>query len=259
MRLYSAPIVKNSLVRPGVHLLAVHVPALAQAAQPGQYTMVRCCHAQAADPLLRRPFFIHTIDRAQGDCSLLVQVHGRGTSWLAQQREGMALDLLGPLGHGWELRPAVGNLLLIGEGALIPGLTLLAQTAIEQERAVTLLARCERAADAYPPALLPPEVEYHIVTSDGSAGQQGALIDVVGQYLPWADAAFCVVSPEIAAALYHRYEKMRVKRFAQAVLLHSLVCASGTCLTCVVQTAGGTKLICRDGPIFDLRDIARIP
>lgn len=257
MRLYSALIVENSLARPGVHLLTVHAPALAQAARPGQYVMARCCHAQATDPLLRRPFFIHTVNRAQGDCSLLVQARGRGTSWLAQQREGMTLDLLGPLGHGWDLRPGAGNILLICDSALISGLTLLAQVAIEQDRAVTLLAHCERAEDVYPPALLPSEVEYHIVTNDGSAGQQGALIDVSGQYLAWADAAFCCVAPELAAALYNRYDKLRVRRFAQAVLLHPLVCASGTCLTCTLQTASGTKLMCRDGPVFDLREVAR--
>ena len=255
MQLYSALIVKNSLARPGGHLLTIHAPTLA--AQPGQYVMVRCCHAQATDPLLRRPFFVHTVNRAQGDCSLFVQARGRGASWLAQQHEGMTLDLLGPLGHGWELRPSVGNLLLVCEGWLLPGLTLLAQVAIEQERAVTLLAHYKRAADVYPPALLPSEVEYHIVTSDGSVGQQGTLIDVVGQYLPWADAAFCCVASEQAVALYNRYDKMRVKRFAQAVSLHSLVCASGICLTCTLQTASGTKLMCRDGPVLDLREIAR--
>lgn len=257
MRLYSAFIVDNSLARPGVHLLTVHAPGLAQAAQPGQYVMARCCHAQAADPLLRRPFFIHTVNRTQGDCALLVQVRGRGTSWLIQQREGMTLDLLGPLGHGWELRSGAGNLLLIGESSLIPGLILLAQIASEQERAVTLLAHFERAGDVYPPALLPSEVEYHVVTGDGSVGQQGALIDVVGQYLPWADAAFCCVAPELAIALYNRYEKMRGKRFAQAVLLHPLVCATGTCLTCALSTARGTKLLCRDGPVFDLHEVWR--
>lgn len=257
MRLYSALIIDNSEARPGAHLLTIHAPALAQAAQPGQYVMARCCHALAADPLLRRPFFIHTVNRAQGDCALLVQARGRGTSWLIQQREGVTLDLLGPLGHGWELRSGAGNILLIGESSLIPGLTLLAQIASEQERAVTLLAHFERAGDVYPPALLPSEVEYHIVTGDGSVGQQGALIDAVGHYLPWADAAFCCVAPELAIALYNRYEKMRGKRFAQVVLLHPLVCATGTCLTCSMPTARGTKLLCRDGPVFDLHEVWR--
>lgn len=259
MRLYSAPIVENSQAHPGVHLLTVHVPALAQAVQPGQYVMVRCCHAGATDPLLRRPFFIHSVSRTRGDCSLLVQERGRGTSWLTQQREGMLLDLSGPLGHGWELLPAAGNLLLIAEGSLIPGLTLLAQIAGEQERAVTLLASSERAADVYPPGLLPAEVEYHIVTGDGSAGRQGTLVEIADQYLPWADAAFCCVTPRAAVELYNRYEKMRGKRFAQAVLLHPLVCAAGTCLTCALPVASGTKLLCRDGPVFDLREIARAP
>jgi dihydroorotate dehydrogenase electron transfer subunit len=259
VQLYSASIVENSQARPGVQLITVHVPALAQAVQPGQYVMVRCCHAGATDPLLRRPFFIHSVNRTRGDCSLLVQERGRGTAWLTQQLEGMTLDISGPLGHGWELQPTAGNLLLIAEDSLIPGLTLLAQIATEQERAVTLLASSERAADIYPPALLPAEVEYHIITADDGAGQQGTLLEIVGRYLSWADAAFCSVTPRAAIELYHHHEKMRGKRFAQAVLLHPLVCAAGTCLTCALPTASGTKLLCRDGPVFALREIARAP
>jgi dihydroorotate dehydrogenase electron transfer subunit len=151
----------------------MHTPQLAQAVQPGQYCMVRCCDTLATDPLLRRPFFVHTVQRSQGLCSLLVHVRGRGTAWLVKQQEGASLDILGPMGHGWIVRPVVRNLLLITEGPYIPALTLLAQSAIEQELAVTVIQQCENADSVYPPALLPAEVEYQIVTLDGSVGLQG--------------------------------------------------------------------------------------
>jgi len=82
-------------------LIEVHAPQLAQAAQPGQYCMVRCCDTSSTDPLLRRPFFIHTVRREQGLCTLLVHVRGRGTAWLVKQQEGASLDILGPLGQGF--------------------------------------------------------------------------------------------------------------------------------------------------------------
>ena len=139
MRLYTAIITANTEIRPGLHLVELHLPALAQAVQPGQYCMVRCCHPAATDPLLRRPFFVHTVQRRQGLCTLLVHIRGRGTSWLSTQREGAALDILGPMGHGWEVRSTVRNLLLVSEGSMFTAVTLLAQSAIEQELAVTLV------------------------------------------------------------------------------------------------------------------------
>ncbi len=257
MRLYTATITRNSEIRSGVHLIEMHVPSLASTVQPGQYCMVRCCHPSATDPLLRRPLFIHSVQQAQGMCTLLIHVHGRGTSWLAQQRAGATLDILGPMGHGWEVRSTARNLLLVSAGGLIAGVTLLAQQALEQELAVTLIAHFSKAADVYPPALLPPEVEYHIITSDGSLGQQGDIVSVLGNYLPWADAVCCSVSRETATLLYSSFERMRGRQFAQGLMLHPLVCASGACLTCSVETYSGTKLVCRDGPVFDLREIAR--
>ena len=113
------------------------------------------------------------------------------------------------------------------------------------------------AEEVYPPALLPSEVEYHIVTADGSVGQKGDVQSVLGNYLIWADAACCSVSRETSVLLYSHFERLRTKRFAQGILLQPLVCANGACLTCSVETYSGSKLLCRDGPVFDLRDIAR--
>ncbi|MFL5627445.1 MAG: hypothetical protein ACJ788_17855, partial [Ktedonobacteraceae bacterium] len=225
--------------------------------QPGQYCMVRCCHSLANDPLLRRPFFIHSVQRGQGLCTLLVHVHGRGTAWLIQQQIGATLDVLGPLGHGWDVRSTVRNLLLISEGSLINAVALLAQIASAQEVVVTLVGQFDTAAQVYPPALLPPEVEYHIVTTDGSVGTRGDLQSALTAYLPWADAACCSVSRETSMHLYSHFERLRTRHFAQGLLLHPLVCGNGVCLACTVQTYSGPSLICRDGPVFDLREVAR--
>jgi dihydroorotate dehydrogenase electron transfer subunit len=247
VRLSIATITANTVLRPGVHLIEVKAPQLAQAVQPGQFCMVRCCHPQALDPLLRRPFFIHSVERSQGLCTLLVTVRGRGSAWLAQQQAGMQLDLFGPLGRGWQLHATVRNLLLIGEEAQMAALPMLAEAALRQEMAVTLLSLSSSAEEAYPPALLPEEVEYHIVTGD--------LLAEAREYLTWADAVCCSVSRETLTALYWRYERMRKHHFAQGVLLQPLVCGSGVCLTCSVETRTGQQLICRDGPVFAARKI----
>src|SRR5262249_7178573 len=157
--------------------------------------------------------------------------------------EGAELDILGPLGHGWSIRPTVRNLLLIGEDELVVALPLLAQVALEQKLVVTLLCKSRTVEGAYPPALLPPEVEYQIVTDD--------LVSALEHYLNWADAACCGVSRETSLVLYNRFERIRGKHFAQALLLQPLSCGTGVCLTCNVETRTGQKLICRDGPIFD--------
>ncbi len=242
----------NIEIRPDLHLLQMRSPYLAQAAQPGQYGMVRCCDAQATDPLLRRPFFIHATQREREQCSLLVAARGRGSAWLARQPANATLDILGPIGHGWEVPPTARNLLFIGEEAWFVSLTLLAQMAIEQELAVTLLCQFATTAEIYPPMLLSPEIEYHVTTPDSGAKP---LVELVGDYLGWADTVFCAVSLETAQTLYSRYERLRHRHIAQCLVTHPFACASGVCLTCAIDTRAGLKLVCRDGPVFKLGEV----
>lgn len=255
MRLFSATIISNTEMRAGLNLLQVHSPYLAQAAQPGQYVMLAARDALATDPLLRRPFFIHDTRRDRDLCSFLVAARGRGSAWLARQPEQSTLDIMGPLGHGWDVPPTARNLLLIGEESWLASLTLLARSAIEQELAVTLL--CEFAADAeiYPPALLSPEIEYHVTTPERGAKP---LLELAGDYLAWADVVYCAVSLPTAQALYQRYERLRHKRMAQALLTRPFACASGVCLACAIETRGKTRLVCRDGPVFALDQVVSL-
>ena len=217
--------------------------------------MVRCCDAQATDPLLRRPFFIHATQRDRELCSFLVAACGRGSAWLARQPEQATLDIMGPLGHGWQIPPAARNLLLIGEGVSIASLTLLSAVAIEQELAVTLLCQFAGEDEIYPPTLLSPEIEYH-VTTPGSGAKP--LLELTGDYLAWADAVYCAVSLATAQALYQRYERLRHRQMAQCLVTRPFACASGVCLACAIETHGGARLVCRDGPVFALNEVVSL-
>src|SRR6202011_5573203 len=95
----------------------------------------------------------------------------------------------------------------------------------------------------YPPALLSPEIEYHVTLSDSGADK---IVEVVGNYLAWADAVGCAVSHETLKTLYSRYERLHQKHIAQGLIVRPLVCASGVCLTCAMETRSGPKLTCRD-------------
>ncbi len=249
VRLFSAALTATTSLSTQASLLELYAPALLQTVRPGQFCMFRCCSPQAYDPLLRRPLYIHSIDRVAGLCSFLVYKHGRGSHWLLTQPVGTTLDLLGPLGHGWKIPSGIRNLLLVAEEELLPALILLAHEALTQEVAVTILYQCQNTEKAYPPALLPPEVEYQVVTND--------LISVLPAYLSWADALCCSVSRETALTFYNLYERVRGKNFAQAIAQGSLICGTGICLLCNVETRSGSRLLCREGPVFDLRELVR--
>jgi dihydroorotate dehydrogenase electron transfer subunit len=176
-------------------LLWLSAPGVARTAQPGQFLMIRC--GEGWDPLLPRPMSFHRFRQVPSTGSgqaqderqfaVLFDVRGRGTEWLSRRRAGDGIDLFGPLGRGYAVARQSQNLLLVAGGIGVAALVALADQAIAQGRAVTLLQGARTAAGLFPSRLLPPEVEVITATDDGSAGHRGLVTELIPQYLPWAD------------------------------------------------------------------------
>jgi len=113
---------------PGVFMLEFMAPGVATAARPGQFLHIRC--SEGNDPLLRRPISIHAVNRDRGRVSILFQVVGRGTAWLARQKTGV-LDVIGPLGRGFTIDTSSlkgeGSVAVVGGGIGVAPLFFLLQ------------------------------------------------------------------------------------------------------------------------------------
>lgn len=234
-----------------VYLVWAHAPEIAAAARPGQYVMVRCGEGQ--DMPLRRPLSVHRISQ-DGGIALLFAVVGRGTEWLAQRNEGDRIDLFGPLGNGFEIAQSSRNLLLVAGGIGIAPLVALGERAITIGKSVTLLIGDTTAGRIYPDHLLPAGVETAVATEDGSAGVKGMATDLLHRYVPEADQVFaCGPLP-----MYRKMAEMGDVpggKPVQVILETVLGCGIGACLGCTVATVHGPRLVCKDGPVFELRDI----
>ena len=275
---------------PGLRWLTLRSPELARSVRPGQYLLVRCAEAGSYDPLLRRPLFVAAAEPALGQIGLLYEPSERGLAWLSRGRAGDALDVLGPFGQPLALDGRTRNLLLIGFGPGLAALLLLAREAAARSCAVTLLAGAAIADLLPPPFLLPGEVEYQttvgpatdllasqspLASSErdketrGRGDKEKRKRDAVSLSPPppvslspitWADQ-ICAALPGdqlsvLASAI--RTVKYRWERgFASALLEGPLICGVGACGACAVELRRGTRMLCSDGPAFDLRDIAR--
>jgi dihydroorotate dehydrogenase electron transfer subunit len=254
----------------GLWLVHLEAPALAGAARPGQSLLVRCTDPAlpAGDPFLPRAYFVFAADRRVGRLSLLVDVRGRGSAWLAGRREGDRVLLHGPAGR--EVRPAraTRHLLLLAEGAVaVAGTSLLAAEATRARLAVTLIAGTGPGLPAVPPELLPPDVEYRLATPAGG-GLLGALPDA----LAWADevvvAAGWPLLETLATLRRARLEPftLRASLPLQAMPLlagagggDAMPCGRGACGVCAVATGRGYRLACREGPAFPLEALRFAP
>ncbi len=213
------------------------------------------------DPLLPRPMSFYRVrNGANGpEWAILYDVVGRGTAWLARRKPGDRVYCWGALGRGYHIAKNARNLLLVGGGIGIAPLAWLADEAIASGRSVTLVIGARSAEHIYPSSLLPPEVEVVVTTDDGSAGRKGFVTEPFGELLEWCDEAFaCGPTPMfVAMATVARASKLR--RPVQVLLEERMGCGTGICYGCAVQVRarGGhaMKLVCKDGPRFDIRDV----
>ena len=251
MRQITAPILSNDEIMPGIYLLWVEAPQIASDAQPGQFVMVRS--GEDHDPLLRRPFSIHRVGES-GALGLLFDVVGQGTRWLAQRKAGESVDLLGPLGRGFEVRSKM--LLLVAGGVGIAPLIFLAERTAADGLWVTLLIGAKDADHVYPHHLLPPHIKPVIVTEDGSMGQQGLVTDLlVGTAAFHREAEQIIACGQIS--MYRAISQLPglEGRSVQVSMEARMGCGFGGCAGCAIETRRGMKLVCRDGPVFELSDL----
>lgn len=152
---------------------------------------------------------------------------------------GTALSLRGPLGHGFSLPASAWRVALVPLGETFARLMPLLKSALEQNASVTLVSELDVLN-------LPPEVEVHPIS---------ALAEVAH----WADYVALDMPRESLPGLRQMLsmgEQAKVKFEAQVLVVTPMPCGGmGECGVCAVTVRRGWKLVCKDGPVFDLKEL----
>lgn len=244
---------------PGINLMWFYAPEIAAEARPGQYIFARCGDTQ--DPYLRRPMSIHRIG-AEGDggvpahLAILYGVSGSGTGLLARMGPGQLLDVMGPLGNGFTILPESRRFLLVGGGVGASPLVGMAMSLLAEGREVVLAEGAGTQAALFPDAYLPPGLERHIITVDGSRGRKGLVTDLVAERVTWADQVFCCGPFAMYAPLARLLASLPVRRPVQCLVDAPIACGVGACDACTIETRHGPRWACTDGTAFDLFEVA---
>ncbi|MCS7002857.1 MAG: hypothetical protein NZ518_08420 [Dehalococcoidia bacterium] len=253
MQQFSAIVMGVDTLSPALRVLWLAGPSLPHI-QPGQFIMARC--GDGVDPLLRKALSVHRRPRADGAVGFMFGVSKPWGQWLAKRAIGETVDVIAPLGRGFQRDRAARHLLMVAEDFGIAALVALAEQSVADGRNVTLVAHAATASRIYPAEALPAEIEYVTVTSDGSTGRRGRAIEVVAELLPWADQIFLAGSMELARETKALLKRRVSRTPAQAAVEERMACGVGVCLGCVVDTVDGYAPSCTAGPVFDLWRLA---
>lgn len=259
-----AEIVRHEKVAPDHYLMRVLVPEIAKKAKPGQF--VHVLPGSTMDPLLRRPISLHGIDPAKGTVSLLYRVVGRGTEMISELPAGASIDIMGPLGKGFDVPDKINKALVIGGGIGVAPLLPLIQL-LKHYRVETLVLLGASTGDYLLGFREIEALGLKVVaaTDDGTYGQQGFVTDLAARYLPAFKPDFyyaCGPNPMLGKLA----QMMTLAGVpGQVSLEERMGCGVGACLACVckvkVRQGSGAaaafdyQKVCTDGPVFSASEV----
>ena len=252
-------IIKSEQLGEDIFRITLLAPDIAREARPGQFIMVKT--AEGYDPLLARPFSVHQAT-ANGWVQILIKVVGKGTKLLSLVPVGRTLDVTGPFGEGFSLVKEA-KVSLVGGGIGAAPLFYLAKEIMRSGNPQQLLgligARNEQELKAVTSGLDELGIATRLATDDGSAGHHGMVTELMLQNMDeqseWL-VYCCGPHPMLrSVAKICREHGWR----CQVSMETMMACGMGACLGCAVPRAGlegGYAHVCKDGPVFDMDDVA---
>lgn len=220
----------------------------------GQFLHIKCGDGQ----LLRRPISVAYAgwDEPEDLATLIFEVRGEGTEWLSRRKVGDELDVIGPLGNGFDVSQP-GRYLLVGGGIGIPPLIQYGEC-LEQPRTAVLGFRTkDKAFPAITSRFQDHCEQTYICTDDGTLGRHGfvdaQVRDILEQDSGYTAILACGPKPMLRSVAKVAAE-FNVP--CQVSMEERMGCGVGACLVCATPMKDGTvKHVCKDGPVFNAREV----
>lgn len=252
---HMAEVISHTKAAEGQYELVIKSEMVAQNAVAGQFVQIRMPHAN--DPLFCRPFSIYKCDKQANTFSIIYLVRGTVTKRLVGLAVGDTLQIVGPLGNGYQPQQTDLSICVVGGVGAPPVYSLLPQltghvVVINGARSEELLICRQSFATA--------GIEYIECTDDGSAGIKGSVLkplerilaEIKGTAMVYTCGSTAMMKAVAASAQDHSVK-------CQVSMETLMPCGIGVCLGCAVKirTECGFeyKRACADGPVFDSEEV----
>ena len=195
---------------------------------------------------LRRPISVCNLE---GDrLTLIYKVVGEGTEAMAKMEKGVKFLVLTGLGNGYDLTRSGDSPLLIGGGAGVPPMFLLARRLIAEGKKPRAILGFGSADEVfYKEEFEKIGVPVTVTTVDGTEGVKGFVTDAMESGYTY----FYTCGPEpMLKAIYDKSETSGQFSFEER-----MGCGFGACMGCSCKTKYGNKRICREGPVLVKEEI----
>jgi dihydroorotate dehydrogenase electron transfer subunit len=242
----------------------MHCPAIAKNSTPGQFINIKV--NDELIPLLRKPFSLCRRSTSEGWIEVLWKIVGKGTRIMSEYRVGESINVLGPLGRGFDIPPGIQKALLVGGGLGVAPLPFLCEDLVNAGKSVVVFLGAKSVDElAFIEVFKQMDAEVITTTEDGSQGERGLVTDALEDYLnqgPTPNDQWYLYSCGPTGLLNEIIEITERFNIEGQISIETMMgCGFGICMGCPVRVredyadGGLYRLTCVDGPVFNAREV----
>ncbi len=194
---------------------------------------------------LRRPFSVYSNNN--GKIGVLFKERGKGTKYIKSLKPGDSIDIMGPVGNGFDIQNKKS--LLIGAGIGVAPVSFLKSKLDKQNIENLFIAGFLNKEEIIKGMQIDK-----ICTDDGSFGEKGSVLNYLEQIIQ-------TYKPQIIYACGPLIVLKTVAQLGenygietQVAMEKVMACGIGVCRGCVIDVIKNGKIVnatvCKDGPVF---------
>lgn len=263
MSIEISKIIKNIEIAKNIFKMTIQGNFVEKIKNSGQFINIKINSGN--EFLLRRPISISSIDRKNKTIDIVYKINGKGTKILSEMKEEENIDLIAPLGNGFDISTLKSGetALLVGGGIGVPPLYELGKQFKEKGvKIITVLGFNSKEEIFYKNEFLSLG-EVYIATADGSYGHKGFVTDLIkslkeNKKLIYDKYFSCGPSP-----MLKNLRELEKDKIGYISIENRMACGIGACYACVCKkTKNKSDLIdydekkieytrvCYDGPVY---------
>ena len=251
MFIVNSPVVETKQVHENIFIQKIHAPEIARLIKPGQFLNIRV--SENTFPLLRRPFSVCDVEGE--NIFLMFNILGEGTKILSHKHKGDLIDILGPLGNGFNLEGDYKTAIIVAGGLGAAPFPYVTREIKNQKSIMSFVGgRTKQDVISY-------GMENLILSSDdGSIGYKGNVVQSLENNLDKIDIASSKVFACGPNAMLRVLKDFCLKHNLDCEVSTecAMACGFGICQGCPIESTYDPNkylLVCKDGPVFNIKDV----
>ena len=253
MDTYLTTVVSNEQIADKIFRIELQGGIVKEMNTPGQFVNIKVSNSY--EFLLRRPISICEINKEKNTFVMVYRADGAGTKKISQLKKGEEVDVLGPLGKGYDVYTLKEGqtALLVGGGIGVPPLYELAKQFKNEGIKTIHILGFNNEKDVFYEDKFSELGRTYVATADGTYGEKGFVTDVIKKYDIEYDKYFSCGPFAMLKAL----TTMDEEKIGYISLEERMACGVGACYACVCEKQDGSiSRVCYDGPVYESTEIA---